>query len=208
MLQHVDSSPILNRVLPMSTETGEIGHYLAAPVLEMFERYRDGAPHSFVRAIRCGPDRLHPATFDDCPWPLEWVLYWYRVHTWCADGGCRCKHSPRHGDGLCIAAFSNGRYGYYLLSPAYDGKNAIRWADVAANGECLTSEELDGLEGQCPLAEVGPEGGPCQDAVQSVWRALRTGGGGLTNKPGETAAGASWQFPEWIGDARLSTSPQ
>jgi hypothetical protein len=192
----------------MSSETDGNGQYLAPPVLEMFERYQDGLPHSFVRAVRCGPDRLHPATFDDCPWPLEWVLYWYRVHTWCADAACRCKRSPRHGDGLCIAAFSDGRYGYYFLSPSYDGKNAIRWADLAANGECLTSEDLDALEGQCPRAAVGSDAAPSQDAVQAVWRTLRAGGGGRDNKSGKRIAGEAWRLPEWTGKSFPDPDPE
>ncbi len=191
----------------MSTTTAE-GQYLAIPALEMFEQFRDGRPRAVVRAARCGPDRLHPSTFDDCPFPLEWVLYWYRAHTWCADGMCRCRRIPRFGDGLCIAAFSDGRYGYYSLTPTYDGKNAIRWAEVLSGGDCLTREDLARLEGISPIPEGGPDEAPCQDAVLAVWRTIRAGSAGSSDELGRTLAGASWDVPEWVGNLPLSAAPR
>jgi hypothetical protein len=185
----------------MPAEKARTGQFLETPVLEMFERYRDGAPDVFVRAIRCGPDRLHPSTFDDCPWPLNWVLYWYRVHTWCADAVCRCKSNPRYGDGVCVAAFKNGMYGYYSLVPYYDGTNAIRWGG-AANERCLTGEELSRLEEQCLLA--GGDSVPCDDAVEAVWRTLRSFNSGESNsKPGEPIPVSVWSFPEPIAKASI-----
>jgi hypothetical protein len=115
-------------------------HALVIPILEFLPR---------AMTYRVGPDRLCDEEFADAPWPVRWVAYWYRDHTWCpAISDCRCWEEVRRGrrgefagDGVAVVAYADDRFGLYALVHGNHAR-AMNWPDIAARLPRLTWEEL------------------------------------------------------------------
>lgn len=163
-----------HHVLPMSNTVFPAIQVLGTSVVEIFRTYRDGFPVGDFLAYRTGPDRLHPATFRRSFSPILWVAYWYRTHMWCAGdrGGCNCAEFPRHGEGLCIIAFTDQTFGYYEVAPTCMDDDAFSEM-LAEPHSHLSLDQLFALRGQFPpsrhVLAVAP---PSPAALQGVWAAF------------------------------------
>lgn len=162
-----------------SRRASAISHYpvpaLDVPVLELLRG---------TVAYRIGPDRIHAAEFADAPWPVAWVAYWYRRHTWCSPtSACPCweayvKGDRDHlaGDGVAVVAYMDGLVGVHDLTHG-ERYRSFNWSDIAQRMPRLTWEECAMLREAALRQElefVGPAGTirmPDRASV-AVWRAV------------------------------------
>lgn len=150
------------------------GRALLVPVLEklILRNEKRGGTRLNCLAVRNGPDEVHSSAFEDSPWPIEWVAYWYKSHLSCLVTLCDCQARPRIGEGLCILRFTDGLYGYCELPSSWkDARSSITWAQAQANGMLrLERGQLLRFRYQTPPPPRSIE--PCDDALFGVWKAF------------------------------------
>lgn len=146
---------------------------LRLPVVEFFHKAGSRILEQKVPAVRTGPDTLERRALDECPWKIKAMAYWYRNHQWCDDPRCRCRWSPRRGDGLCAIAFENGIYGFYRLRPEVDGTDPFGWAERKRREYRISIAELEQLRMDLrDIYAAAVRWSETPDAIVGVWTAV------------------------------------
>lgn len=166
------------------------GRYFEQPFIERFRIHVQAVPAIDIPAVRSGPDRLHPETFDASLWPIAAVAYWYQEHFRCFDPQCRCQRMGRFGDGLCAVAYQDGLYGVYPLAPDGYGERAIPWHCLNEHDR-VTEHEFSQIMESCGHG-LGPAWwweARSPDAPIGVAAAVRAGRRQGMFPPGEFGSG-------------------